>query len=89
MKREQLIEIMSNEDGDISVMRACKCNALEGLNILSKYTDRSVLRGAKHDVIHSIDIDTALDAGLTDYDIFRLRDLNWMIEEDSYFACFV
>jgi hypothetical protein len=89
MNRERLIEIMSNDDGDISAMRACKCTATEGLNILSKYTDKSVLTGANHDVIFSIDIDDALEAGLTEVEAIRLREINWMLEDEDFFACFV
>ena len=89
MNRDKLIEIMGEESGDISAMQACKCVATEGLNILSKYTNKSVLTGANHDVIYSIDIDDAIEAGLTEAEAIRLRDINWMIEEESYFACFV
>ena len=85
MTREELDKIFDNEyvswDGD---------NALQGLKILEKYANDDVLCGADHDVIYSIDVDEALENGLTNEDAESLRKMNWMIDEDfDGFACFV
>lgn len=82
MTRERLDEIFesieSKWEGD---------NAFQGLSILSEYTDY-VLHGAMHDKIWGPDVDKILEAGLTYHDAVKLRQLNWMIEDDG-FACFV
>ena len=80
--REQLDQEFENEEtkweGD---------NAFQGLQILSKYT-YNLIQGAGHDIIYSADVDEVIEAGLTLEDAKALRQLNWMIDEDS-FACFV
>lgn len=35
------------------------------------------------------DIDDLIDASISEEDVIALRKLNWMIEDESYFACFV
>lgn len=62
-------------------------NAFQGLQILSKYT-ANLICAAEHDIIYSDDIYTVLNAGLTTEDAEKLRELNWIIEED-HFACYV
>ena len=62
-------------------------NAFQGLQILSKYTDK-LIQGAGHDVIWSVDVDKIIELGITKEDITKLALLNWMIEEDCL-ACFV
>lgn len=83
MTREEFIEIFQSEEtkweGD---------NCYQGLQILSKYTD-NLIQGADHDVVWGPDISKLIDAGITKEDATKLRLLNWMIEEDSYLACFV
>lgn len=85
MKLEELEEIFKNDatnwKGD---------NALQGLNIISKYfpEDVSVLCGADHDVIYSVDVDELCEHGLTKKDAEKLNELNWRIEND-YLQCFV
>jgi hypothetical protein len=80
---EQMESIFENTDskwkGD---------NAYQGLQILSKYTN-NLIQGAGHDVIWAMDIDEAIKAGITKEDVTKLALLNWMIEDSSYFACFV
>ncbi len=82
MTRERLEEIFEEVDskweGD---------NAFQGLQILSKYTDR-LIEGANHDIIYSCDVDSVIDK-LTEEDAYALRKLNWHIEYNDYFACFV
>jgi hypothetical protein len=83
MTEERFIEIMEgdnrNWEGD---------NAYQGLQILSKYTD-NLVHGADHDIIYSASIDTLIEAGITEEDVIKLRDLNWMVEDEMYLACFV
>ena len=62
---------------------------LEGLNILAKYTKGTVLCGAEHDKIYSVDVDEVLEAGITDEELIRLRGLGFMIDDSSYFSSFV
>jgi len=77
---EEIFEVtISKWDGD---------NAWQGLQILSKYTD-NLIQGANHDVIYSMDVDEAIEKGITEEDVTQLASLNWMIDEGSYFACFV
>jgi len=89
MNEEKLIEIMSDDDIGGELLPESKDNALEGLEILNKFANKSVLEGASHDVIWSINIDEAIENGITEEDVFKLRRLNWMLEDDDYFACFV
>ncbi len=62
-------------------------NAFQGLQILSKYTDK-LIQGAGHDVIYSVDVDEIIELGITKDDVDKLATLNWMIS-DEYLACFV
>ena len=82
MKRQRLNQIFeeteSQWEGD---------NAFQGLQILSKYTNK-LINGADHDIIFSCDIDDVIET-ITEDDAIALAKLNWIIEEDSYFACFV
>ena len=87
--QEQLIEIMKSDGG--SEICSVPDNALAGLDILKKYTDSdmSVIKGASHDVIYSISVEQAIKNGITEDEVKRLNDLNWMLEDDYNFACFV
>lgn len=68
-------------------------NALQGLDILRKYFDpmkTNLIQGADHDVIWSVNIDEALENGLTREDATKLALLNWSLDEDGdCFSCFV
>jgi len=85
MNNEEFKEIMRREttvlwDGD---------NALQGLNIISKYLPgKKLLQGAAHDIIYSVDVNDLISAGITTKDVEELQRLNWMVEDD-YLACFV
>ena len=83
MTKERFIELMNGDsgkwDGD---------NAYQGLQIIAKYTN-NLIQGAEHDVIWSEDINKLIEAGITEEDVMELRRLNWMIEDESYLACFV
>jgi len=64
-------------------------NALVGLNIIAKYLPRKGIEGAEHDIIYSVDVEEIVEAGITEEDTRRLKELNWMIEEETCLACFV
>jgi ADP-glucose pyrophosphorylase len=82
--REELINIMSNEDTDWN-----GDNAFQGLQILSKYSDNLII-AAEHDIIYSVDVDDVIEKGITKEDAIALRKLNWMIESDvDCLACFI
>ncbi len=85
MTRDELNEIFEDDSG----IDWEEDNALTGLTILAKYhPKKTVLCGADHDIIYSVDVDETLANGLTKEDATILRDINWMIQDD-YFACFV
>jgi len=64
-------------------------NCLEGLNILKKYAKNNVIEGAGKDVVFSIDVEEAIENGITKEDCEKLALLNWHIKDCDYFACFV
>ena len=86
--RERFIELLSDDSfgnwkGD---------NAFQGLQIIAKYIsaeENTLLVGANHDIIYSVDVDKLIEAGITEDDATAFRHLNWMVEDDSYLACFV
>jgi hypothetical protein len=84
MTPEKFIELMEIDnvgkwEGD---------NAYKGLQIIAKYTD-NIVQGAGHDIIYSENIDTLIENGITEEDVIALRELNWMIYECDYLACYV
>ena len=83
MTEERFIEIMEGNSGNWK-----GDNAYQGLQILSKYTN-DLIQGAEDDMIHSENINTLIEAGITEEDVIKLRELNWMVEDEMYLACFV
>ncbi len=85
MKSEELKEIFENTEADWQ-----GDNALQGLIIIGKYFERnkSLLCGADHDVIYSVDVDKLCENGLTLEDAELLAKLNWFIQ-DEYLQCYV
>jgi hypothetical protein len=88
MTYEEVVEVFEEEDlktkweGD---------NTIQGLKILEKYFNPlidSLITGANHDVLYSVDVEEAIKRGLTKEDVYALARLNWMIEDDC-FQCFV
>lgn len=80
------LEEIFKEDNDIDWKGD---NALIGLNIISKYfPNKTVLQGADHDIIYSVDIYEIVEAKLTTVDAIKLRNLNWMIQDDML-CCYV
>lgn len=82
MNEQEIRNIISNKVADWT-----GDNAMQGLQILSKYADGSVITGASHDVIYSISIDDLVD-NITQEDMEALGRLNWGIDNDAMF-CFV
>jgi len=88
LDRELFETIM--EDDDLADLGRCEgCNALAGLNLIARYMPKAGIEGADHDIIYSVDVDELLGSGLTEQDARKLRELNWMIYDDNYLACFV
>lgn len=83
MKRKDMISIFEKDnpigkfgEGD---------RVFLGMQIISKYTDQ-VIHGADHDIIYSEDIDTLIEAGITEEECEQLNKMNWMIHDDEYLA---
>lgn len=87
MTTETFIEIMNDESIEADINNVDD-NAWEGLKILSKYA-KNLIQGAGHDVIWGPNIEDLVENGITEDDVRELRKLNWMIEDESYVACFV
>ena len=83
MTEERFIELMRGDSGNWE-----GDNAYQGLQIVSKYTD-NLIQGAGHDVIWSENISVLIEKGITEEEVKALRKLNWMLEDESYLACFV
>lgn len=86
--RERFESIFSEDSGRWEGDRA-----LEGLLIIAKYIDpkkKVILEGAGHDIIYGPSVDKIIDAGISEEDSVRLRQISWMIEKDTdSLACFV
>lgn len=89
LERARFEEIMEGDNPNFS--KQVGDNAFQGLMLLNLYlpnTQHSLIEGADHDIIYSVDVQKILNAGLTEEDAIKLRDLNWMIQEDGL-ACYV
>ena len=66
-------------------------NALQGLLIMKDFLpeDATLIQGAGHDVIWGPNIEELINGGITEEAVRKLRELNWMIEDSTYLACFV
>ena len=89
MTRELFLTIMSDDKQGGSLISEAGCNALKGLLIVKKYMPEAGIEYAGRDVIGSVNIDKLIDAGITLEDVEMLRKQNWMVEDESYLACFV
>ena len=81
-------DIMRDERIKTIIVEIEKDNALEGLKIIAKYLPKSGVEGASHDVIWGAGVEELVIAGITKEDAIKLKELNWMIDDDSL-ACFV
>ncbi len=85
MDRQKLVDILNSEEFTITWEG---CNALQGLNIIDSYLPGKGIVAANHDIIYSVTVDALVGAGINKEDVVKLRELNWMTEDDSL-ACFV
>jgi len=88
MTLERVLEIFKEDSG----WNFPRNNAMIGLQLISKYLplEEASIRGADHDIIYSVFPEKLLVAGLTEEDAMKLRELNWMIEDESgALACYV
>ncbi len=83
MTREELDTIMEG-DADFDGFRG-KSRVMLGLNLITKYIPNPNISPA-HDIIYVCDVDSLLQAGLTEEDARELCRMNWMI--DSECDCF-
>lgn len=87
MTKEKFLEIMRSNETHLEKYYD---NAFQGLQLIYKYfPGETLIKGADHDIIYSVDIGGLIEAGITEEDIIQLRDMNWMVEDDCYLACFV
>lgn len=64
-------------------------NALKGLKIIEKYLpDTTIICGAGHDTIYSVNIEELILKDITEEDVRKIRDLNWTIDA-GYLVCYV
>ena len=58
---------------------------LDGLKIISKYTKRSTIQGAEHDMLYSISLDDLLesDTKINLRDIDNLKRMNWFLGDET------
>ena len=62
---------------------------LHGLKILEKYIpNKTLIGGADHDIIYSIDVEDIVGAGITESDAIMLGRYGWHISDD-YLAHYV
>lgn len=85
MTIERFEEIMN--DDSIETIFPDDCNVVVGLNIIRKYIPKAGIEGVEHDVIYSVDVEELVNAGITEEDTTKLREINWMINENCL-ACF-
>lgn len=87
MTEEKFEQIMDGDSGSFT-----GDNAMQGLLILAKYMPietETLIQGAGHNEIWGPDISELIEAGITEEDVIQLRELNWMINDGEYLACFV
>ena len=85
MTEERFIEILKGDSSGVGE----GCNALAGLKIIAKYLPKRGVEGADHDVIYSVGVREIVEAGITEEDAEKLRELNWMVEQSEWLACYV
>ena len=87
MTSEEFVKIITDTEAELGEVSGC--NALAGLKIINSYLPTSGIEGAGHDMIYSANVNVLVEAGITQEDAVRLGELNWMIEDGEYLACFV
>ena len=85
---ERFCELMSGDEGE--AFAKAGCNALEGLKIINSIIPNRGVTAASHDIIYSAKIEELIEAGATEEQALKLRELNWMIGGDGdSLACLV
>jgi hypothetical protein len=87
MKRTKFVKYFDEADTDWQ-----GDGFVQGLLILAKYYDitkESIVEGAEHDLVYSVQIDDLIERGVTEEDVVALAKLNWMVEDNDYLQCFV
>ena len=88
MTEERIIEIMQSED--IQTKFPDECNVFAGLKIVCKYLPKRGICGCGHEVVYSADISELAETEITEDEVKKLREMNWMYDEDcECLACFV
>lgn len=67
-------------------------NFLKGCMIIAKYVDITkdeIVVAAGHDIVYCLDVESAMEAGMTEEDFLALSKLNWIIENENQLACFI
>lgn len=89
MTENEFIQIMDDDKISCKLSDFDGDNALFGLNLIAKYLPKSGIGSAEHDIICACYVSELVEAGITKEDVIRLKELNWMVENDEYLACFV
>lgn len=59
------------------------CCVIAGLKIIEKYIpNKRLVGGTDHDMIYSVSVDDIINAGITQEDVVKLRNLGWNKEND-------
>lgn len=86
MKVEKAIKILSE---DIDIYAQTKDPILSGLKIVAKYTPERVVIAAAKDMIYSQTVPILVEKGITEKEVYRLRELGWMHTPHGNLAHFV
>lgn len=85
--KQRFLEIMNDS---ITPNKAyAGCNATHGLLVIQQYLPNIGIRAAEHDTIYSATVQELVDVNISELDVFKLRDLNWMADEADPISCFV
>ncbi len=82
MTLEEFKKIMNDDDIKTIIFKIEYDSTLVGLNLMAKYLPKNCIQGADHDVLYGAVAEDLIKAGLTRDDAIKLKELNWMIEDD-------
>jgi len=75
---------------DIQTKFHDECNVFAGLKIICKYLPKNGIESAEHDIVYSADVSKLANTEITEEELMKLREINWMYDEDfGCLACFV
>jgi len=87
--KEEFIKIMRRSAGDFTPFHQSKDPVMDGLKILEKYAPNNVIHSVFSKSIYSLDLDVAMQNGITEADVVMLRELNWLLSSEQRFTCFL